>query len=527
MLMRSMLLVLFVSLLIPPVHSAQPEIKIPNLQKALWQRPLFLDKDLDEDNEKAAKAVVDRAMEASRGEPLVPGFSPLIAGKWLVYSTYSDFRAVFLIEEKGINSAGDIYFKSTPMDGSLATILSHKDLRVTMETWLNRTFANQRKSTNLLYENTLLGRLTTSHRLVYTVDDLSVPAPQAVFPWMWSQGQLPGKVKEYVLGNSLQAFELATGKFRWRLGSDPENYRHPLDDFTNSHFLGSPVSVGDRLYALNEKNQGDKDKEGKYSAKGDAELRLVCIDPKKMVDSIRPQVVLPVLSLGKVPENLRITHNPVRRISSVELVHHDGILICPTNAGKIIGVDIQKMAVRWTHTYKKEEKKKPAKDEIEVFDGRRAIEFHREWRMPGAFLHKDRLVFAAPDEGSVHCIRVKDGKPVWQAPRKDGLYVAGVFGDKIVVVGPKTCWALGVDDGKEKWALETGVPSGRGTALGNIYYLPIRRGIMLIDIAKGKILQTVDAAAGDLPGNLLIHQDMLISQSATHIAAYPLKATKK
>ena len=537
MIKRSLLFFLFSSLLVPAVRSGQPEVKVPLLKKAIWQRPLNLDKDLEEDMEKAAKATVERALDTAADEALAPGFLPLLAGKIVVYRTYSDVRAVCLIDEKqgkDIYTTGDIFFKGTPMDGSLANILSHKDLRVTMETWLNRTFANQRKSTNFLYENTLLGRLTTSHRLVYTVDDLSVPAPQAVFPWMWSQGLLPGKVKEYVLGNSLQAFELATGKFRWRLGNDPENYRHPLDDFTNSHFLGSPLSIGDRLYALNEKNQGDKDKGGKNSAKGDAELRLVCIDPKQMVDSIRPQVVHPVLSLGKVPENLRITHNPVRRISSVELVHHDGILVCPTNAGKVIGVDIQKMAVRWTYTYKKEEKKKPGKDEIPVFDARMPIELNREWRMPGTFLHKDRLVFAAPDEGSVHCIRVKDGKLIWKAPRKDGLYVAGVFRDKVLVVGAKTCWALALEDGKEKWTIEAGIPSGKGASHANVYYLPLRKsassgkpGISLIDIAKGKILQTVDAADGELPGNLLIHQDMLISQSATHIAAYPLRAGKK
>jgi hypothetical protein len=97
------------------------------------------------------------------------------------------------------------------------------------------------------------------------------------------------------------------------------------------------------------------------------------------------------------------------------------------------------------------------------------------------------------------------------------------------------CWTLGVDDGKvKKWHINTGVPCGQGAAQGNIYYLPLRKsaatgkpGIALIDIARGKILETVDTVDGELLGNLLIHQDMLISQSATHIAAYPLRAIKK
>ena len=531
MIKRSLLFFLFPSVLAPTVYSGQAEVKVPLLKKALWQRPLNLDKDFDDfiENEKAAKATVERALAAVPQEPLVPGFFPLVAGKLVVYRTYQDVRS--LVREKKkvgkfVCDPGDIFFKSTPLDGSLAWVLSHKDLRPTMEDWLNRTFRRQPKSTSFLFENSLQGRLTTSHGLIYAVDDLAIPAPQAIFPWIWQQGQIPAKVKEYVSGNSLQAFELATGKFKWRLGNDPDNWKYKEDEFTNSHFLGVPLEIGDRLYVLNEKNKKDKE------PKGEAELRLVCIDPKKYQSlepfDHRPKVVPPILSLGKVPEDLRITHNPVRRISSVELVHHDEVLVCPTNSGRVYGVDLKKMAIRWMYTYKKDaEKKKPAKDEIPFFDHQYWIEFNRQWRLPGIFLRADRLIFAAPDDGSVHCIRIKDGKLLWKSPRKDGLYVAGVFGDKVVVVGSKTCWALGVNDGKEKWMIETGVPSGRGTALGNIYYLPIRRGITLIDIAKGKILQTVDAAAGDLPGNLLIHQDMLISQSATHIAAYPLRAGKK
>ena len=190
MMKPSMLFVLF---LISPALSGQPEIKVPLLKKTIWQRPLSLDKDLEEESEKAAKAVVDRALEASGAGPLVPGFLPMAAGDWLVYRTYSDVRSVFLAAEKDkqgkiLNRAGDIWFKGTPLDGGTANILSHKDLRATMENWLNKTFARQPKSANFLFENSLHGRLSTSHRLVYAVDDLAIPAPQAIFPWMWGTG---------------------------------------------------------------------------------------------------------------------------------------------------------------------------------------------------------------------------------------------------------------------------------------------------------------------------------------------------
>ena len=523
MIKRYLLFFLFLSLLVPAVHSGQPEVKVPQLKKALWQRPLLLDKDFEvADDEKVAKSWIDKGLEIVSDEPILPGFVPVVADKQkLVYRNPQGVRAVSLIagtddKEKRHFKAGDVHWMSVPMDGSLARILNHPDLRPTMENWLNLYFSRP-TTRDILFENYLTGTLATSCGQVYVVDDLAIPRPGNVFPWMWQN--LPARAKEYVRANSLQSFDLSSGKFKWRLGDDLGNDRRKEDEFTQSHFLGVPLPLGEAIYALNEKSDSDK---------GESEIRLVRLDPNKLTPEHRPVVVPPILSLGKVSEHLRITHNLARRISSVELVQTDKVLVCPTHAGKVFGVNLEKMTIRWTYTYK-EDKNKPAAENLPPF-----FQFNREWRIPGIFLHQERLVFAAPDEGSVHCIRVKDGKLLWKSPRKDGLYVSALFGDKVLVVGNNNCWALALEDGKEMWTIETGFPSGKGASQGNFYYLPLRksassgkRGISLIDIAKGKILQTVGAADGKLPGNLLIHQDMLISQSATHIAAYPLRAGKK
>jgi len=80
-------------------------------------------------------------------------------------------------------------------------------------------------------------------------------------------------------------FELTSGKFRWRLGIDPDNDKQKKDNFADSHFLGVPVTIGDRLYALNEKYKNEK------GGKGEGELRLVCIDSKKMDGEHRPKAL--------------------------------------------------------------------------------------------------------------------------------------------------------------------------------------------------------------------------------------------
>ena len=94
-------------------------------------------------------------------------------------------------------------------------------------------------------------------------------------------------------------------------------------------------------------------------------------------------------------------------------------------------------------------------------------------------------MFTAPDGGAIHCLSLKDGTFLWQAERKDDLYIAGIFGGKVVLVGKNSCRALSLADGKTKlWEVETGMPSGQGVASGDFYFLPLRKGeVCKIDMA--------------------------------------------
>jgi len=138
---------------------------------------------------------------------------------------------------------------------------------------------------------------------------------------MWNSGQVASNIKPLVLGNSLRAFGLSTGKMTWSLGykSSPAEDDPKDDGFTDTHFLGVPLSVGGKLYVLNEKNNGPM---------GDAELRLVCIDPVKMETEYKPRVIS-IQTLGQVEQQHRITHDMSRRLNAVHLAYGEGILVCP------------------------------------------------------------------------------------------------------------------------------------------------------------------------------------------------------
>ena len=143
------------------------------------------------------------------------------------------------------------------------------------------------------------------------------------------------------------------------------------------------------------------------------------------------------------------------------------------------------------------------------------------------------MVFTAPDCNELHCIRLKDGTGAWEAARSDDLFLGGAYDGKVLLVGRSTCRALSLADGKELWKVRTGLPSGRGVAAGNVYYLPLKApansgqpAVCAIDIDKGAIVATAPSQMKvdgqyEVPGNLLFFAGNMISQNVAALTAYP------
>ena len=190
----------------------------------------------------------------------------------------------------------------------------------------------------------------------------------------------------------------------------------------------------------------------------------------------------------------------------------------------MFAVDLDNNRLKWTYGYRDDELKKPEeKVPAPVSPG------PRSWAVAGLLVLDDRLIFAGPDDAAIHCVDIKDGTKLWKTSAREGeLHLAGLFNDVLLVVGPSQCRAVGVADGKDRWLLETGVPSGRGAAADGLYFLPLRKGaaskepeICVLDVAKGKIRANLPAPKGEVLGNLALHDRMLISQTATHLTVFP------
>jgi tetratricopeptide (TPR) repeat protein/outer membrane protein assembly factor BamB len=513
-------------------NTAQANGSPPLLDEVLWRWPLAPDK-----NEISGEAD-DRAapvnkwithVQATRSQlpnnasvPVMPGFFPIAVGGKLVFRTYFGLSAYLLTDLKDadgkvVGKAGEFDWKSTDFEGSLGVLLGeNKDQQVqgTINNWLTQ-YTNVAGSNvgELIYENSLIGTLSTDHHLVYAVDDLSVPAPPNLIPQLqWNPGLMPGGVKRLVFQNSLRAYDVQTGKEVWWLGNNPKN----KDEFQDSLFLGPPLPVGGKLYVLNERTTN-------------GELQLVCLNPADGGVIGTPQL------LGTVEPHARVVQDLSRRIHAAHLGYGEGVLVCTTNAGELLGVDLLSRTLAWAYPYRE---KSPSQSPVNP--GFPPGVIGRPW--PGNFqlspmstgnwystppvITEGKVVFTAPDASSVHCINLRDGVMVWKRPQAEGdLFLAGVFGGKVLIAGKNGVRFRRLSDGEQTAFLPTGdVPSGQGVASKNVYYLPLKKGeICAIDIARETIKAHNRAASANVkaPGNLVFYEGAVLSQTPTEVVAYP------
>ncbi len=167
--------------------------------------------------------------------------------------------------------------------------------------------------------------------------------------------------------------------------------------------------------------------------------------------------------------------------------------------------------------------------------GRRGRYYPRElprlredWKAAVPVIHANQVLLTAPDAPAIECLDLHSGTLRWKADRKeDDLYLAGVVGNKILIVGKSSCRALGLTDGRPAWSVATGVPSGRGVAAGDVYYLPLKAAlpekqpaVLALDVRRGTILTRAAVPKGEVPGNLVLGGDDLLSQTVTALTTY-------
>lgn len=441
-----------------------------------------------------------------RTKPLVPPAVPVVTKGLVIYLNDIGMVARSLTKRDDIDPkcvAGELFYHAERTSG-LWNMAETNGSRQMLNEWLKGETASG--ITNRIVNRTLSHLCVIDTEFGYFVDDIGLlPAPSG-------NDDFPGALRRNLFGRNLRRsllrkVVLDSGKLKIYVGEKSES-----DKIKSEHFLSVPLVERSTWYFVSER---------------EGVVRLSKLDAQKHNDTwwaIRNEFGGDdrALTASRVWE-VELAKPPVpmpddtrRRPHAIHVLRIGTTLIAPTNLGRVVAVDSITGKIQWTHEYA-------------PLDARRFLTFAPEWVVVPPAVVGDKYIYAPADFPELLCLNAANGKKVWSIKKGDGLYPA-VVGEQVLVIGEKTLRALNLKDGIEKWKLDLpGVPCGRGAILGDSYLVPVsdlkawRGMIAIVDVKSGKISEVLKPDKDEPIGNLVVHQEFLISQTLTEIAVYPIK----
>ena len=309
-------------------------------------------------------------------------------------------------------------------------------------------------------------------------------------------------------------------------------------------FLGAPVVVDEHLFVMGELFSFDE-----VAAEKNNQLCLIAIDSSNG-EPLWSQ------GLALVDEPFFRLRQQSRRNPVGSPTFSDGILICPTDVGLFVGVDLVTGRQRWVHGYRVGE----GGVRRDLFPDSNGWDGTPTWPV----IHRDRALLLSRFSEDLHCVETLTGKLMWRVPRGNAVYVGAVTDDRIVLVGEREVRAIPMPaDGSmaageiptfvvaigepagPAWTHAVGPMTGRGVRVGDDLLVPLKSGrVACLDLATGRdrgfaVTRTVDAATirrtarqleeGEVaehefapwPGNLIACDDVVVSLGLGRLAVYP------
>lgn len=369
-----------------------------------------------------------------------------------------------------------------------------------------------------VFEDATSGTLASDGRHVFAVEshpdalvgrDLMGMRGRIMFQGGVPQGGWSG-------GNSLAAYDLADrGRLRWRLPlADPGR---PTQ--ATAWTLGAPLPVNDRLFVLVEDL---------------GEVRLDVLDAETG-STVWTQ------PLAELDEEARVDNqdNQPRRVAGLSPALAEGVLVCPTGAGAVVAVDLATRTLLWAYNYRIG----ASGDMVVMQNGVRVPQVGRiingrvvignrqtggadgRW-LDGCPVLSGGNVFLTPGESDqLHCLDLRTGAVKWTRPREDGLYLAGVVADRLVIVGRRGIEAIDPNRGERLWLTpltgQGAAISGRGLVVADRMFVPLDTPeVIEIDLATGRIMGRSPGRGGAVPGNLVAYRGEVLSQGVDSLDVF-------
>jgi len=349
------------------------------------------------------------------------------------------------------------------------------------------------------------GRITSDGKRVYLLSDLSDVELTAFNSMMGFQGVRPTEST----GNSLVALDIATeGKLIWRIGGRTDRENGWGDIF----FLGPPLPLGDALYVMAE-TAGD--------------IVLICLDAATGLERWRQQLV--AMEAG------RVQSDPIRRIAGATPSYHQGVLVCSTGAGAILGIDLLDQSLIWGLRFERNEAMSQ-----QLMGGRRDLspdQLLQRWWDGTPRIVGDTIYVTPIESDRLFAIDLLTGEKRWkEVPRTqtNSRHLAGVRDGAMILLGSDHVRGADTRSGQRLWETPAGwLEAGEwiagigvfGTQAEDAadapqaaYFVPTTAGrILAISLEDGRVLAS---RSTQFPlGNLVAVEGQLLSQSATYLAA--------
>ncbi len=390
------------------------------------------------------------------------------------------------------------------------------------QAWLRDEALRQRALFDATY-----GTLSSDGERVFCVEQLD---PQTFNHGAIYVGGLPVAQQPATTTNCLRAYSVRKpdGNLMWELGGDKSAQEGATNrPLAGSFFLGPPLPLSGRLYALTETNK---------------QIAVHAIEQQKgTTPQGKPSVTPhPLWSQPLCSVELGVESDPNRRMAGLTPAHSDGVLVCPTAAGAVVAVDLTTRSLLWAYTYGRDEYSPygafPGGVVVGPGGARPHVGQGQGWADTGVIIAEGKVLATERGSRYLHCLNLEDGSLAWKIDRQDGLFVGGVHEDHVLVVCPTYVRAFKMASGAPAWADSAMRPfpngtkvAGRGFHSSGVYVLPLDNGrLATIEIKTGDMKITEDKLMSEdvSPdgriglGNLVCVNGWLISQDLSGVLGF-------
>ena len=305
--------------------------------------------------------------------------------------------------------------------------------------------------------------------------------------------------------NELKAVDIERqGAFVWEVGGETG-----LDEpkLAKSLFLGAPLPLGSELFAV---------------CRQQSEVLLVVLDAQTGKLNWFQR-------LGTTETSMNLDQDRYRRLAGATPSFADGIVVCSTGTGALVGVDLSTRSLLWGYQYAS-----PGKKEVQPISPERhsnSDPLAGLWRDSAITIADGKVLFTPVDSQELICVDLQNGFPGYQpstgpsskSPRGDALFVACVENGLTVLQGENNVRAISLATGNPVWRLELGdygKPSGRGYANRGSYFFPTTsQHVLQVDLKTGKLTKAV--TTDGVLGNLVCHKGDVLSHGVGRLSSFP------